>query len=282
MKFLVFIFSLSSTLAVGQIDCVNCPPLSSVPLPTVTLPEVLPSLIDIKKVSYQRRSSVKHCKRPIDLVDTIVLHHSESSSQNSPQRINSYHLDRGWYMGGYTYLVNSPYRGESTPASVVTEGRPPELVGAHAGTDAYVPMRPKDKDAWNAGQILCGVEGGQFSPDSAELIRTKIVGGQRVEYMKANVTTIGVSVIGQYFGNAPRFQPTSNTLDMIAKLICRLQKENPNMVNLRVHNNYHPTDCPGNLGKASNLSYIVQKAQSYGCNFSSIPGHIKISTRINP
>lgn len=207
------------------------------------------------------------------MVDTIVLHHSETPSGTTPREINRFHLNRGtpddpWYMVAYSYQVNTPYAGNTRPSPRVTEGRPLDIVGAHAGSNAFVPMDAEQKRMWDEGQIVCGKEGGDFTVDRGLLdSRGRI---------KANVTTVGIVVIGNYApfsrynpngysARNPRL-PTQNTLDMLARLSCQLQKKYPRMKNIKWHSLYHPTTCPGKI--KDYVGQIRTMARGYGCEFN--------------
>lgn len=230
-------------------------------------------LVEIAKENYQRNGHASYCKRPMEMVDTIVFHHSETPTTTTPVEINEMHLNRGtptdpWLMVAYSYQVNTPYAGNMNPIPKITEGRPLGIVGAHAGSAAFVPMNVEQKKMWDDGQIACGVEGGNFSIDPKQL-------NQR-GHIKANVTTIGVVVIGNYAPfsranpngfrrTAPR-NPTKATLDMLARLSCQLQKKYPRMKNLRWHNFYHTTTCPGTI--KDNVPAIRTLAKGYGCDFN--------------
>jgi hypothetical protein len=171
-------------------------------------------------------------------------------------------------MVAYTFQVNTPYAGNKNPKPRITEGRPLDIVGAHAGSQAFVPMNPEQKRIWDEGQITCGVEGGNFNVDPKQL--------NSKGYIKANVTTIGVDVIGNYAPfsrdnpdgyrrSSPR-NPSENTLDMLARLSCQLQKKYPRMTKLRWHNFYHTTSCPGTIKEF--VPAIRDLAKGYGCTFN--------------
>lgn len=207
------------------------------------------------------------------MVDTIVLHHSQGSSRATPESINEMHLNRGsasdpWYMIAYSYVVNTPYPGDSTPTPLVTEGRPMDIVGAHAGSGAFVEMDEFQQKMWDEGKIVCGKTGEDFSVDPGQLRNGKI---------KANVTTIGLVILGNYVKFNPRDNPTGwtnrnpryptkNTQEMLAKLSCQLQKKYPRMKTIRWHNYYNSTDCPGNI--KDYVDQIRTLAKGYGCDFN--------------
>lgn len=269
MKLLFFLFFLLTSLVSAQ-DCSDCPPDLSSTQPQV--PEWPIEYTKIEKVNYPRNTKASFCKRPVEVVDTIVLHHSETPSTDTALRINDFHLNRGtpqdpWYMIAYSYTINSPYAGGSIPVKKVTEGRPLDLVGAHAGTNVFVPMDSVQKKLWDDGKIVCGKENEEFKVDPSLVVDGKI---------KANVTTIGLVIIGNYApfsrqnpngysARKPRY-PTKETQDLIARTSCQLQKKYPNMKMIKWHNYYHPTSCPGTI--KNYLSQIRELTRKYGCEFN--------------
>lgn len=236
-------------------------------------PETPTELLEIFHVDYPRNAKASFCRRPIEMVDTIVFHHTETSSLTTPLEINDMHLNRGtpndpWLMVAYSYQVNVPYPGNQNPSPKVTEGRPLDIVGAHAGSQVFVPMDPEQKRMWDNGEIICGVEGGSFSVDPKQL--------NEKGHIKANVTTIGVDVIGNYAPfsrdnpdgwrpSRPRY-PTPATIDLLARLSCQLQKKYPRMKFMRWHNFYHTTSCPGTI--KDYVPKIREAAKGYGCEFN--------------
>lgn len=267
---LVLILLVVSFPSGGQ-DCENCVP-NLAGSPVVSMPTWPLELIPVTRPTYPRNSRASFCQRPSEMVDTIVLHHTATGSNSSPLEINRTHLNRGsrsdpWYMVAYSYLVGGAYPGQSSPASAVFEGRPLDIVGAHAGTNVFVPMNAEQQRIWNAGQITCGREGGPFT-----------VNPSMVQYgrIKANVTTIGVSVIGNYSPRSvsnplgynrrsPRY-PSGRTLDSIARLSCQLQKKYPNMKNIKWHSDYNSTECPGTIKNM--VGQIKTLAKGFGCDFN--------------
>lgn len=239
-------------------------------------------LIEVQKVSYIRNKLASFCTRPVEMVDTIVIHHSETPSTSTPQNINAYHLNRGsaadpWYMIAYSFIINSPYEGETTPIPKASEGRPFEIVGAHAGSNIFVPMDAVQKDLWAKKKILCGKEN-QVPKYDSTLVKNKKI--------KANVTTIGLVISGNYapyyIPGQPRNLtgwkvgderiPTPDTIDMVSRLSCQLQKKYPRIKTLTYHSYYHTTSCPGTFyDKDPKKDYMVkiqQKAKEYGCDFN--------------
>lgn len=185
-------------------DCVDCLPDQNFVQPLV--PEWPIEYTSIERISYDRNSHASFCKRPIEMIDTVVIHHSETPSTDTAERINQFHLSRGtssdpWYMIAYSYVINSPYPGANIPITRVTEGRPLDIVGAHAGSNVFVPMDKEQKSLWDEGKITCGKENEDFKFDPSLVKDGKI---------KANVTTIGLVVIGNYAlsrGQTPMVMP---------------------------------------------------------------------------
>ncbi len=238
-------------------------------------------LIEVQKTTYIRNKKASFCTRPPEMVDTIVIHHSETPSTSTPQDINAYHLNRGsaadpWYMIAYSFVINSPYEGATTPTPRASEGRPFEIVGAHAGSNIFVPMDDVQRELWTKKKILCGKEN-QVPKYDATLVKNKKI--------KANVTTIGIVVNGNYapyyIPGQPRNLngwkvgeeriPTPDTIDMVARLSCQLQKKYLRIKTLTYHRYYHSTSCPGTFyDKDPKKDYMVkiqQKAKEYGCDF---------------
>jgi hypothetical protein len=236
-----------------------------------TDPEWPVELITIVPEVYTRNTKAKFCTRPLEMVDTVVIHHSETPPTATATEINSYHLARGtvddpWYMIAYSFVINSPYSRMKLPDPKVTEGRPLHIVGAHAGTNAYVPMDADQLKLWKENKVLCGREDEEFKIDPALVIDNKI---------KANVTTLGIVVNGNYAPfsqdnpsgysrRSPRY-PTHGTQDMVARLSCQLQKKYPRIKNIKWHNYYHSTSCPGTI--RNYIDQIKTIAKEYGCTF---------------
>lgn len=233
-------------------------------------------LIEVQKISYIRNKKASFCTRPVEMVDTIVIHHSETPSTSTPQDINAYHLNRGssadpWYMIAYSFVINSPYEGNTLPMARASEGRPFEIVGAHAGSNIFIPMDAVQADLWAKRKILCGKEN-QVPKYDSTLVKNKKI--------KANVTTIGIVVNGNYspyyipgqprningYKNGEVRDPTANTMDMLARLSCQLQKKYPRIKRMAYHNQYHATSCPGTF--MNYMETIKQKAKEYGCDFN--------------
>ncbi len=231
-----------------------------------------PDLIDIRRPKYETNPEASFCKRPMEMLDTVVFHHSETASSWTPEMINALHLERStnndpWYMIAYSYVISSPYRGETLPVPEVAQGRPLDIVGAHAGGESYVSMDEIQTKLWTEGKVTCGKEGGVFQVDPDLLRNGKI---------KANVTTVGVVITGNYAPfsklnplgykkDNPR-NPTQETLVMAAKMSCQLQKKNPRIKKIGWHSQYKATACPGTI--KNYISEIKTIAKGYGCEFN--------------
>ncbi len=231
------------------------------------------SLVEIVPTTLERNPKATYCKRSMDIVDTIVIHHSETPSSSTVEDINEFHLNRGtaddpWYMIAYHYAVTAPYKGDKKPESKIFQGRPLDLVGAHAGSDAFETIDEKQKKILEENPTSCGSDGGVFSPNTS-----MIIDGKKT---KANNTSVGVVVIGNYspfsrsnpngYPKSKVRNPTPETIDMVARLSCQLQKKNPSITKIRWHNFYKATSCPGNIVKY--IQTIRDKAGSYGCKFN--------------
>lgn len=230
-------------------------------------------LIPIQKTDLERNPKATHCKRSMAVVDTIVLHHAQTESTTSVEWINELHLNRGttadpWYMIAYHYAIHLPYKGNTLPTPIVYQGRPNDLVGAHAGSDAFETLTPNQKKLLEENPMSCGKDGGEFKPGT-----DTILNGNKT---KINNTSIGIVVIGNYSpktrsnptgysARSPRHLTTEG-IDMLARLVCQIQKNHPNVTRIRWHNFYKSTSCPGTI--KAYVQKIRDKAGSYGCNFN--------------
>lgn len=267
MRRLIFTFILS--VGVAHAEALEFENIPSTFYDTQNSNQVV-NLIKLDRPEYPRRPGASFCKRNVDMIDTIVVHHTETPSTEGPLKINSYHLLRGtaadpWYMIAYSFVFNAPYPGNTVPASKAYYGRPLDIVGAHAGSDVFVPMDEFQKELYKNEPIKCGKENeaGEVDP---EIIRNGKI--------KANVTSIGVVAIGNYAkfsranptGSNPAKIPSADLIDMYARLSCQLQKSHPRIKNLAYHDQYHSTSCPGTLKEY--MTQIQTKAKEYGCEFN--------------
>lgn len=270
MKIWALLLTVFCTFSAFAEDCAHCATTTPPPFPEI--PEWPIEYVKIRKINYERHPKASFCTRPIEMIDTIVLHHSETTSTTTPERINEMHMDRNpkdpWLMVGYSYLISSPYAGNTTPKPEVVEGRPLDIVGAHAGSNLFVPMNELQKKLWDDKKVVCGFEGQDFSVDSSKVDGK---GG-----ISPNITTIGLVVMGNYSpyskSNPNGYRagavrnPTKATQDTIARTACQLQKKYPLMKSIKWHNYYHSTSCPGRI--KNYISQIIAQAKVYGCDFN--------------
>lgn len=234
-----------------------------------------PPDISIREVNYPKNANAEYCLRSMLIADTIVFHHSASPETDTAETINSYHLQRGtahkpWHMIAYHFAINSAYEGSPGNFSTqVSRGRPEEMIGAHAGVDAFTnTLTPAQKEVIEKTGINCGKMGGTFSP------KTDIFNPQGKT--KINNTSIGIVFIGNYSPfsannpsgfpvNRPRF-PAFDSLELAARLICHLQKSNPGLKKITYHGKFRQTSCPGLV--KDKLTIIKNIAEKYGCAFN--------------
>lgn len=230
-------------------------------------------LVEIVPTTLETNPKASYCKRSMKIVDTIVLHHSETPPTSTVEELNEFHLNRGtpadpWYMIAYHYVIHTPYKGQKKPEAKIFQGRPIDLVGAHAGSDAFDPVDETRKKFLTENATTCGKEGGDFTPN-----KEMIIDGKKT---KINNTSIGVVIVGNYSPfsrsnpngysrNSPRY-PTAEAIDQTARLVCQLQKKFPDITKIRWHNFYKATSCPGNI--KDYVQIIRNKAGSYGCKFN--------------
>lgn len=231
------------------------------------------SLIPIETVPLARGPRASFCRRDLQVVDTVVFHHTETPTLSTTEDINQMHLNRGtaadpWLMIGYHFTIHAPYASKRG-ASRVTYGRPLDLVGAHTGSDAYRPVSEATvKLLRDPANVQCGPAEGPLTAS------TDIFNAEGA--VKGNMNTVGVAVIGNYaLYNAqtnpsgyprrtPRW-PTANLIDMAARLSCQLQRENPRITKIYWHNYYKSTSCPGLIRER--VAQIKAAARGYGCVF---------------
>ncbi len=231
--------------------------------------EVLP----LKYIKYEENENATFCKRSLDYLTTVVIHHTGESPLKGPEDINDLHLLRGdkddpWRMVGYHYLISDRYdqKGESE----MFIGRPLDYVGAHAGVESYSSrvsddvVKKMDKQGLSCGH-------------SADQLKFKSVPKNSNGEVNTNVESIGVALMGSYsplskdnpggyIGVNKRY-PGENALMNAASLICSLQKKYKSLKYIRTHKQVRPlpTGCPGlaehRIGK------IIAYARAKGCIF---------------
>jgi hypothetical protein len=262
------------TAAAAAEDCVNCqtPHLPSV-LDDAEVPTI-PDLVTIRTPLLERNPRATYCTRADDVADTIVFHHSATDSSETIQQLNERHLDEGgsdpWLMLGYHYTINAPYRNERAPALQVSQGRPLNIVGSHAGTNVYRPVSASTRTVLaRRDSLLCSNSRGRWAPPSAAY-------RLRRDTARANLNTIGVVIIGNYaplsltnfdgYDPANPRWPTESVIDTAARLACQIQRRHPRVTKLTSHSEYQSTLCPGLIQQR--VGQIRDAARRYGCEFN--------------
>jgi hypothetical protein len=234
--------------------------------------KVMDEILPLKNIDYDQNTSATYCKRSLDYLTTVVIHHTGAPPRKRAEDINSMHLVRGsksdpWRMVGYNYLVSDRYdqKGESE----MFVGRPLDMVGAHAGTLSYS-SRVSDtvKKKMNKQGVMCG--------KSEDRLKKQAVPMSSTGEVKTNYSSIGVALMGSYsrlsksnpggYVGVKRY-PGNAALLNVAKLICSLQKKHKTLKYIRLHKEVRsdPTGCPGLVEKK--IGKIKTYAQALGCVF---------------
>ena len=236
---------------------------------------IITPLIEIEPVDYKRNQGATYCKRDPSIIDTIVIHHTETFPTDTPLDINDMHLDNGppddrWLMIGYNFLMNSAY--QDCPSCIETrayEGRPIDISGAHAGSEVFIKTSAENHLRIAQTGIKCGNEQIGFKDvEDRDLYR-----GNKV---KANHISLGVALIGNYAPFHPlrsvsgypfrqKRYPSKVAIEGMGKMICELQRQHPNITRVTVHGRLRNTDCPGTVEEK--LDDILAIAKEYGCTF---------------
>jgi hypothetical protein len=235
---------------------------------------LLEKKVEVIEVDYKVNQGSFYCKRPMDVVDTIVIHHTATSENESPERINEGHLNRSpddpWLMIGYHYLVTQKsQRHGLTPK--IYRGRPDNYVGAHAGGEAISREYPETlKNKLLTKKISCGRYPGSLHKVNPTLDES---GNTR-----ANDTTLAISFIGNFAafdavlnptGYRPVnkvYYPSDESLREAAQLVCQLKNKYPTISKLGYHQQYKATSCPGSVKMV--LGKIKSFAKEYGCSLN--------------
>lgn len=246
--------------------------------PSVVTPPKVDPLADliINKVNYKtsKNKNATYCIRDKKALSGITIHHTATPPSWSPQDINKFHLNRStagdpWYMIGYHYLVNSK-------STTVSEARPLDYSGAHAGGyDA--PLDSVEYDRIKDLKVTCAHTKKQHKKQRPHPLSDDFNSNGQA---KGNVTTVGVALIGNF---ETKYKSTVSGVTLIknpskiikraspeaiikvAKLACKLQKENPTIKVIRPHSYYHSTNCPGSV--IADLNKVSSLASEYGCSF---------------
>ena len=278
MKNALLFFLLVQSFSVSAQDCAHCTTLPNwltifnpYSLPNVPEPD---PLIEIRTPTLPRDAGATYCRRNTDVVDTIVFHHTQTRSGATVQDINEMQLDRGtaddpWLMIGYHYTINSPYAGATVPAPSVNQGRPFDISGSHAGSDVFKPASAETKRLMGLdGAMRCGTATGVLTEADDKF--------NDAGNVKANYNTVAIAVIGNYAkrtsentggypANRPRY-PSVATIEIAGKLACELQRKYPRLKEIKWHNYYKSTDCPGLV--KDRIPQIKAVAARFGCTFN--------------
>lgn len=284
--------------------------------------EIVPNLTindyEFKNIHYDG----SYCERDKNMVDTAVVHHTATSNGFTPQDIHNTQVASHendvdsdgnpdpWYMIAYNYAVTAGYTGNNVS---VYQARPTYLRGAHAG--GHVNLDQLDasvREIAKKHEIKCGYNDDK---DANHTIDRRNVKAQRKfnkerrnGYISANMTSVGVAVIGNYMPDMikkrsggfsanpsgyPRNKgvryPADNALKKVGELICKLKKEeHPHLRKITDHNYIkikkaiadgtatYGTCCPGTVW------YRMNKIRQYAmeaCGFSNNEFVLDISPR---
>lgn len=229
----------------------------------------------IKKVKYKTNPNKKaeYCIRDKKALSAIAIHHTGTDSSKTPSQLNQFHLNRSskgdpWYMIGYHYLISSS-------TSEISEGRPLEYRGAHAGGYENSPSKNEFNRIKDL-KMTCAHDKNAHKGQKPYSITEDFKNGRP----HGNITSVGIALVGNYetkykssvsgvkfINNSAKVIPrlSNKTITKTAKLSCKLQKENPTIRVIRPHSYYKATNCPGSI--IADLKAIAQKAELYGCSF---------------
>lgn len=286
--------------------------------PVVTSPNLTVEEYDYDNINYDG----SYCERDNNMVDTAVIHHTATSNMFTPQDVHNTQVAAHendvdpfgnpdpWYMIAYNYAITADYSGDNVN---VYEGRPTNLRGAHAGGHVNIDQLDESvREIARNHQIKCGYNDDQDPEhiiDRRDSRAERKFNRERSEgFISANMTSIGVSVIGNYMPDMikkrnggyssnpsgyPRNQgvryPNDNALKKVGELICKLKREeHPNLRKITDHNfikikkaladgtSPRGTCCPGTV------YYRMQKIKDFAmeaCGFSNNEFILDISPR---
>lgn len=308
---------LSEVVNSDFINSISKPSIPIITIPEELEPEIHPHEYD--NVNYKGT----FCLREENIVDTAIIHHTATSNQFDPQDINDTQVvahendvnSNGdpdpWYMIAYNYAITSDYNQSD---SKVYQGRPDNMKGAHAG--GYVNLDQLDPTVQNLVKdynFICGYNTDQdknHTIDKRDYNTEKKYKKELKEgYISANMTSVGVAVIGNYMPDLIRTHngyspnpsgypsngairyPTDDALKKVGQLICKLKKEKyPNLRKITDHNFIKikkaladgtatsGTCCPGTV------YYRMQRIKNFAmeaCNFNNNEFVLDISPKVN-
>lgn len=229
-----------------------------------------PNYIDVVPYQFQNINyDGNFCERTPALAETVVIHHSATSSKETPQELHdlqvvTHERDRDsagnpdpWYMIAYNYLITAPYQGSAKESEVVVyQGRSDQMKGAHAGASININQLDQGtQELLETEEIKCGWNRDQDPAHSIDEVSSRSMDQMRNQirqgYISANITSVGVLVVGNYApdiigrsanpggypANGPVRYPSEELLRSSAKLICKMRSENyPNLRKITDHN----------------------------------------------
>lgn len=226
--------------------------------------EKAPSVEPIVIPEYETNPDPKatYCKRPTEMVTTIVLHHTGTQKDMSPLNINNHHIERStngepWYMISYNYLISEAFDGATAKTPKIFQGRAPEIKGAHAG-GYTAPLNEDDLSFYKGFKIQCGHDENSMVEKDA-ISQMNQAGG-----ISGNLVSFGIALLGNYdpvsideIDGAPvpnahnrsdlKSVPSDAMLTKTAKLICDLKNKYKNVKSIAPHQYFRDTECPGAL-----------------------------------
>jgi hypothetical protein len=230
-------------------------------------------LIEVISRPLETNHRASFCQRDLEVMDTIIFHHSETPTGTSVEDINEYHMNQGtvddpWYMIGYHYAITSPYSTGVTKRAVYS-ARPIHLSGAHVGGTTYSKNGDEEtKRLLKERPVMCGKENEEKIPATDTF--------NEIGEYKVNATSVAVVIIGNYapyshynrggFTRSNPRKPSTKLIDMSARLACDLQRKYPRLKTIKWHSYYKATSCPGVI--KDNIKKIVEKAKDYQCEFN--------------
>jgi hypothetical protein len=166
----------------------------------------------------------------------VVAHENDRDPDGNPDP---------WYMIAYNYAITADYNSNEVK---VYQGRPDNLRGSHAGGKVNLDqLDPVVQDLIKDYNFVCGYNRDE-DPNHIIDERDKRVEERYKEelqdgYISANMTSVGVAVIGNYMpdlirsgsgyspnpsgfpSNGPTRYPTDAALKNVGELICKLKKK---------------------------------------------------------
>ncbi|MCT4641847.1 MAG: peptidoglycan recognition protein family protein [Bacteriovoracaceae bacterium] len=222
------------------------------------------------------------CKRDINALNSITIHHTATNETDTAIDINNLHrerLDNGvpWYMVGYHYLISDLNTNKPT----VNQGRPLEYQGAHAGGDT-APLAYSEYKRIKNLKYTCAKSELQHQSAPKYSIKRRLSDQRQIT---GNITSVGIALIGDFeayqkvtiagvitirhINRKDKAKRASNeALKEVGLLACKLQRQTPSIKTLHPHSYFKPTNCPGSI--IADLKKIANYAKEQGCDFKVV------------